>query len=83
MKLVSLNFLKAEQEIKIENSYAVSKTLTNSYNTNQEIDHQGIIDYPGNAETTKLISLSFEFSIAELEETNLMMNPDGRLKPHQ
>ena len=83
MKLVSLNFLKAEQEIKIENSYAVSKTLTNSYNTNQEIDHQGIIDYPGNAETTKLISLSFEFSIAELEETNLMMNPDGRLKPRQ
>ena len=83
MKLVSLNFLKAEQEIKIENSNAVSKTLTNSYNTNQEIDHQGIIDCPGNAETTKLISLSFEFSIAELEKTNLMMNPDGRLKPRQ
>ena len=82
MKLVSLNFLKAEQEIKIENSYAVSKTLTNSYNTNQEIDHQGIIYYPGNAETTRLFSLSFEFSIAELEQTNLMMNPDGRLKPH-
>ena len=75
--------MKAEQEIEIENSNAVSKTLTNSYNTNQEIDHQGIIDYPGNAETTKLISLSFEFSIAELEETNLMMNPDGRLKPRQ
>ena len=83
MKLVSLKFLKAEQEIEIENSNAVSKTLTNSYNTNQDIDHQGIIDYPGNAETTKLISLSFEFSIAELEETNLMMNPDGRLKPRQ
>jgi hypothetical protein len=75
--------LKAEQEIEIEKSNAVSKILTNSYNTNQEIDHQGIIAYPGNAETTKLISLSFEFSIAELEETNLMMNPDGRLKPRQ
>ena len=75
--------MKAEQEIKIENSYAVSKTLTKSYNANQEIDHHGIIDYPGNAETTKLISLSVKFSIAELEETNLMMNPDGRLKPRQ
>jgi hypothetical protein len=74
---------KRSKLIGFKNSNAVSKTLTNSYNTNQEINHQGIIDYPGNAETTKLISLSFEFSIAELEETNLMMNPDGRLKPHQ
>ncbi len=69
--------------IGFKNSNAVSKTLTNSYDTNQEIDHRGIIDYPGEAETTKLISLSFEFSIVELEQTNLMMSPDGRLKPHQ
>ena len=69
--------------IGLKNSNAVSKTLTNSYNTNQEIDHQGIIDYPGNAETPKLISLSFEFSIAELEQTYLIMDPDDRLKPHQ
>ncbi len=59
------------------NSNAVSKTLTISYDANQEIDHQGIIDYPGEAETTKLISLSFEFSIAELEQTNLMMSPES------
>ena len=65
--------MQRSKSIGFKNSNAVSKTLTNSYNTNQEIDHQGIIDHPGEAETTKLISLSFKFSIAVLEQTNLLM----------
>ena len=82
MKLVSFEFFNADslqrsKLIGFKNFHAVSKTLTHSYNTNQEINHQGIIDYPGEPETTKLISLSFKFSIAELEQTNLMMNPES------